>query len=140
MELRILPLLFFVVLVLGGCAGSKERLVGSDRDAHGCIGSAGYTWCEAKQKCIRAWEEPCPPDKTITACYDCSGLGKIMVKYYPGNGASIVAQGKKYRLEQALSASGAKYEGENIMIWDKGGKARLVLEGKEYSCVVGNCE
>ncbi len=32
---------------------------GSDRDAHGCIGSAGYTWCEAKQKCLREWEEPC---------------------------------------------------------------------------------
>lgn len=32
---------------------------GSDRDSHGCIGSAGYTWCEAKQKCLRTWEEPC---------------------------------------------------------------------------------
>jgi hypothetical protein len=32
---------------------------GSDRDTHGCIGSAGYSWCEAKQKCIRIWEEPC---------------------------------------------------------------------------------
>ena len=63
-----------------------------------------------------------------------------MVEYYPGDGASILAQGKRYRLEQALSASGARYEGENIMIWDKGGKARLVLEGGEYSCVVGNCE
>jgi hypothetical protein len=33
--------------------------VGSDKDSHGCIGSAGYTWCEAKQKCIRIWEENC---------------------------------------------------------------------------------
>jgi hypothetical protein len=33
--------------------------VGGDRDAHGCIGSAGYQWCEAKQKCLRIWEEPC---------------------------------------------------------------------------------
>jgi hypothetical protein len=32
---------------------------GSDRDSHGCIPSAGYTWCEAKQKCIRTWEEAC---------------------------------------------------------------------------------
>lgn len=32
---------------------------GSDRDAHGCIGSAGYSWCEAKAKCLRPWEEPC---------------------------------------------------------------------------------
>lgn len=32
---------------------------GSDRDEHGCIGSAGYTWCEIKQKCLRTWEESC---------------------------------------------------------------------------------
>jgi len=32
---------------------------GSDRDAHGCIPSAGYTWCEEKQKCLRPWEEEC---------------------------------------------------------------------------------
>jgi hypothetical protein len=38
---------------------AETPLVGGDRDEHGCIGSAGYTWCEAKQKCIREWEEPC---------------------------------------------------------------------------------
>ena len=36
----------------------KENLiVGNDRDDHGCIPSAGYVWCEKKQKCIRPWEE-----------------------------------------------------------------------------------
>jgi len=34
-------------------------MVGNDSDAHGCIGSAGYTWCAAKQKCLREWEENC---------------------------------------------------------------------------------
>jgi hypothetical protein len=33
--------------------------LGGDRDAHGCIPSAGYSWCEGKQKCLRTWEEPC---------------------------------------------------------------------------------
>lgn len=36
-------------------------VVGGDRDAHGCIGSAGYSWCDAKQKCLRPWEEQCGP-------------------------------------------------------------------------------
>lgn len=36
-----------------------EPLVGRDRDEHNCIGSAGYSWCEEKQKCIRPWEEDC---------------------------------------------------------------------------------
>jgi len=38
---------------------AETQLVGGDRDEHGCIASAGYTWCEAKQKCLRSWEEPC---------------------------------------------------------------------------------
>jgi hypothetical protein len=38
---------------------NAQPVVGGDKDAHGCIGSAGYTWCEAKQKCLRSWEEKC---------------------------------------------------------------------------------
>lgn len=37
----------------------NRQLIGGDRDEHGCIGSAGYIWCKAKQKCLRQWEEPC---------------------------------------------------------------------------------
>lgn len=29
---------------------------GSDRDKHGCIGSAGYQWSQVQQKCIRIFE------------------------------------------------------------------------------------
>ena len=36
-----------------------EPIVGGDKDSHGCIGSAGYLWCEEKQKCLRPWEENC---------------------------------------------------------------------------------
>lgn len=39
--------------------GGDQDMVGNDRDEHGCIGSAGYSWCEAKQKCLRPWEEEC---------------------------------------------------------------------------------
>lgn len=35
------------------------QLVGNDSDEHGCIGSAGYAWCELRQSCLREWEEPC---------------------------------------------------------------------------------
>lgn len=44
-----------------GCG--EEKLVGGDRDEHNCIGSAGYTWCEPKQKCLREWEEPCESEE-----------------------------------------------------------------------------
>ncbi len=38
-------------------------LVGGDKDKHGCIGSAGYKWCESTEKCFRSWEEECPLDE-----------------------------------------------------------------------------
>lgn len=37
-------------------------VLGGDKDEYGCIGSAGYTWCEAKGKCLRVWEEACPAE------------------------------------------------------------------------------
>jgi predicted amidohydrolase YtcJ len=33
-----------------------EGRPGSDRDAHGCIGSAGYSWCAGTGQCERPWE------------------------------------------------------------------------------------
>jgi len=38
---------------------NSQHILGGDRDEHGCIGSAGYSWCETKQKCLRIWEESC---------------------------------------------------------------------------------
>ena len=29
---------------------------GADRDEHGCIRSAGYSWCAIEGKCVRPWE------------------------------------------------------------------------------------
>jgi hypothetical protein len=46
--------------LLAACAPSTSSTtsaaVGSDRDAHGCIASAGYSWCEHTQRCERPWE------------------------------------------------------------------------------------
>ncbi|MCR4260778.1 MAG: hypothetical protein NUV96_00320, partial [Candidatus Colwellbacteria bacterium] len=51
---------FFLAL---GYSPSRD-MVGNDRDEHGCIGSAGYSWCEIKNRCLRQWEEQCAPDNT----------------------------------------------------------------------------
>lgn len=37
----------------------QNGIVGGGADLHGCLGSAGYTWCAVKGKCLRAWEEKC---------------------------------------------------------------------------------
>ena len=38
-------------------AAEKTAVVGNDKDEHGCITSAGYTWCEVQRDCIRLWEK-----------------------------------------------------------------------------------
>lgn len=61
--------LMCVCLLLASCGGSREKkaeteneaektaMVGNDKDEHGCIASAGYTWCEVQKDCIRLWEK-----------------------------------------------------------------------------------
>lgn len=38
---------------------TNQPLIGGQKDAHGCLIAAGYSWCESKQKCLRVWEEEC---------------------------------------------------------------------------------
>jgi len=38
---------------------NEPMLIGGQKDAHGCLIAAGYSWCAPKQKCIRMWEEDC---------------------------------------------------------------------------------
>ena len=55
--------------LFAGCRGGNDKksqttaastdtvlMVGHDRDGHGCLGSAGYTWSEVRQDCIRPFE------------------------------------------------------------------------------------
>ena len=42
-----------------GATEPNKQLIGGQKDEHGCLIAAGYSWCEAKQKCLRTWEEPC---------------------------------------------------------------------------------
>jgi hypothetical protein len=64
--LHIIALLALVGLFFG-CTKSIDNehgdiIVGGDRDEHGCIGSAGYVWCESLNECIRPFEKECPED------------------------------------------------------------------------------
>ena len=48
------PILGLVVLslVFSGCT----KPIGGEKDEHGCLGSAGYTWDQNVSACIRDWE------------------------------------------------------------------------------------
>ena len=37
----------------------EPELIGGQTDEHSCLIPAGYAWCEARNKCMRMWEENC---------------------------------------------------------------------------------
>ena len=38
-------------------AADAAGVIGGDKDEHGCISTAGYRYCAAEDKCLRAFEE-----------------------------------------------------------------------------------
>lgn len=38
---------------------NETENLGNDTDEYGCKPSAGYSWCNVTQKCIKEWEENC---------------------------------------------------------------------------------
>lgn len=65
-----------VLLVLSyGCTQPQQEPIGGQKDSHGCLIAAGYSWCDALQKCYRPWEENCTnataTGQECTALSDC---------------------------------------------------------------------
>ena len=78
-------MLIMAILVLG-CV-QQEQVVGGDVDEHGCKPSAGYSWCEAKQKCLRVWEEPCTREDAIAIAEksNCTEVGNLTEDVFYNN-------------------------------------------------------
>lgn len=68
MKLHIILGLLATLLLASGCVQQEQPgpVIGGDTDAHGCLIAAGYSWCEAKQKCLRIWEEACEAETPAT--------------------------------------------------------------------------
>ena len=83
----VIPLIVAVVVILAIIGGvfvyqnnkvEAPILVGGDKDEHGCIGSAGYSWCAVKNKCLRVWEEKCEATSSSTSENSfCGGIAGI---------------------------------------------------------------
>jgi hypothetical protein len=48
-----------MMLLLTMLATAVAGQLGKKKPGERCLGSAGYQWCESKQKCLRRWEEYC---------------------------------------------------------------------------------
>mmetsp|Transcript_18968 Transcript_18968/g.39102 ORF Transcript_18968/g.39102 Transcript_18968/m.39102 type:complete len:198 (+) Transcript_18968:110-703(+) len=40
-------------------APSQRRPIGGEKDEHGCLVAAGFSWCESSSSCIRSWATKC---------------------------------------------------------------------------------
>jgi hypothetical protein len=70
----------FLAVLSAGCTGEKP--IGGNRDEHGCLTGAGYSWCAAKGKCLRVWEEPCP-GSPVDSFEECVAAGYPVMESYP---------------------------------------------------------
>lgn len=89
-------------MFLGSLAFAQK--VGGDRDVHGCIGSAGYTYSQLKNDCVRVFEQKIKlnevkSDKSytsMTAVIFSKNMKKAEIFIPDGNAKSIILdrQGK----------------------------------------------
>ncbi|SIQ51633.1 hypothetical protein SAMN05880574_11520 [Chryseobacterium sp. RU37D] len=50
--------ILFSAMIFGSLAfAQKTPVLGGDKDAHGCKGSAGYTYSQIKNDCVRVFEQ-----------------------------------------------------------------------------------
>lgn len=50
-------IVFSTLFVTALAFAQKAPVVGGDRDVHGCIASAGYTYSQIRNKCVRVFEQ-----------------------------------------------------------------------------------
>jgi len=121
------------------------KLVGGDSDANGCIGSAGYSWCEARKACIRVWEQYCTATPPKTVVFACDEEKTITALFYIGDDKFVdlvLSDERRLTVPHAISASGARYakEDESFVFWNKGDTA-FITEGigNESKTTFENC-
>lgn len=143
-----LTLILVISLILAGCGAEikkeekvatptglkvtpTEQMMGNDTDEHGCKASAGYSWCEVKQKCLRVWEEKCEEEKYEETVKDT--VTKILIKKYNWDKHKVSVQVNKEVGDFATGSVGfgdemggggwlaRKVEGVWEVVWDGNG-------------------
>lgn len=55
---KMILILLFGVIIVSGCIESSndDQVIGGQRDEHGCLGPAGYSYNKTLDVCLREWE------------------------------------------------------------------------------------
>lgn len=59
-----------------------EKLIGGDKDKHGCLIGAGYSWNEGEKSCVRQWSNESDRYQ-INSFYACEQAGYPVMESYP---------------------------------------------------------
>ena len=121
----------------------NQSAIGGNRDEHGCLGSAGYSWCQAKNQCIRSWERYCTAAQGKTVVFSCDTGKTITATFYPADDKFVdlaLSDGRDMSVPHAMSGSGARYAkpDESFVFWNKGDTA-FVTEGASGTETYSNC-
>ncbi len=105
--------------IAAAATAQTPPVVGADRDPHGCIGSAGYTWSQVRHKCLRLFEDgirlnpvrkgaaiisafvlfASDDDTKVAELFLPGQHGSILLRAVPGNGAGLW-RNRAYKLSQ----------------------------------------
>lgn len=123
--------MFFSLLLASGCikktsnedvqpkdnTGVKNTIkeIGGDKDENNCIASAGYSWCEAKEKCLRVFEEFCPDE--VTGLVDSIKKESDVELVYAGEKTFNWIAGNEDAITDA-AVSGVSYSANGVSLSD----------------------
>jgi hypothetical protein len=110
-----------------------NRLIGGQKDEHGCLIPAGYSWCQIKQKCLRTWEEVCDitqDEQRIKQAF-ADKYNKPMTEIY----VQISQDDGNYSKGSVKFGHGGVGEGGYFVAYKKDGAWKIAADGNgEVSC------
>ncbi len=101
------------------------------------LAAAALSGCLARSPRVESVARPAAPTAETgprTVAFRCTGDGNMTARFHKGE-VRLFLPGRSVLLPAAVSASGARYAGAAGEFWDKGGQARVTLDGRQRDCV-----
>lgn len=108
-------------------ATDSTQMVGNDIDENGCRGSAGYIWSDAKNRCIRIFEEGSRLDAVLSGM-DTTVSAFVVFPTSPKDSVAEVFVPSANRGLLLQKKSEANWSNDSISLYENNGK--FILQSK----------
>ncbi len=106
-------------------------LVGADSDVHGCKASAGYTWSQAQEKCLRLFEAGIRLHAPVSGAAMATQAAYVIFDaerrraelFLPGEKGSLLLESRAAEAERSWAAGEYRLLASKGYVLQKGGKA-----------------